>query len=161
MLINQLSDADMVTVEITNGSSKFILVSMYLDRENQIELDLVKIEAANRHAKGSGVLIAKHSNSRSTLWHDKLTNARGRILKEFITSQQLHILNKESNNTTFRNRIGGSNIDLTLITDHLLHRISRWEISDQESSSDHSTIIYVINQSASHAKPVNLQDGAT
>jgi len=58
MLINQLSDADMVTVEITNGSSKFILVSMYLDRENQIEIDLVKIEAAIRHAKGSGVLIA-------------------------------------------------------------------------------------------------------
>ena len=82
----------------------------------------------------------------------------GRILEEFITSQQLHILNEKCDSTTFRNRIGASNIDLTLITNHLLHRISRWEISDQESSSDHSTIKYVINQSTSHAKPVNLQD---
>jgi len=63
-------------VEIIKGSLK-ILVSMYFDRENLIEHDLVKIKAVLRHAKGTGVLIATDSNARSTLWHDRLTNTRG------------------------------------------------------------------------------------
>jgi hypothetical protein len=93
ILIKQLSDADTVVVEIINGSLKFILVSMYFDREHPIELDLVKIEAVMQHAKGAEVLIAMGSISRFTLWHDTLTNTRGRILEEFITSKQLNTLN--------------------------------------------------------------------
>jgi len=86
----QLSKADTVVVEIIKGSLKIILVSMYFDRENPIEHDLVKIEAVMRHAKGTGVLIATDSNARSTLLHDTLTNTRGKILEEFVTSNQLH-----------------------------------------------------------------------
>jgi len=85
MLIQQLSETDTVVVEIIKGSQKLILVSMYLDKENQIKHDLAKIEAVLRHAKGTGVLIATDSNARSTLWHDTLTNTKGRILKEFIS----------------------------------------------------------------------------
>jgi len=115
MLIQQLSDADTVVVEILKGSLKIILFSMYFDRETPIEHDLVSIEAVMRHAKGTGVLIATDSNARSTLWHDTLTNTRGRILEEFITSNQLYIMNEESSNTTFRNHMETSNIDLTII----------------------------------------------
>ena len=82
------------------------------------------------------------SNSRSILWHDRLTNTRGRILEKFIKSKRLNILNEESSNTTFRNRKGASNIDLTIITDSLPIRVSKWEISDQESSLDNNTIKY-------------------
>jgi hypothetical protein len=86
ILIQQLSDADRVVLEIIKGSLKIILVSMYFDRETPIEHDLVKIEAMMRHGKGTGVLIATDSKARSTLWHDTLKNTRGRILEEFITS---------------------------------------------------------------------------
>jgi len=78
------------------------------------------------------------------LWHDKLTNTRGRIIEEFITSNQLYILNEESCKTTFRNRLGTSNIDLTIISPQLLNSITGWVISDQESASDHSIIKYAI-----------------
>jgi len=89
---------------------------MYFDREIPIGHDLSKIQALLRHAKGSGVLIASESNARSTLWYDTLTNTRGGILEEFITSNQLYIMNEDCNNTTFRNHIGTSNIDLTIIS---------------------------------------------
>ena len=145
-------------MEIINGSSKIILVSMYFDREIPIEIDLGKTEKLMQHAKGAGVLTATDSNSRSTLWHDTLTNTRGRILEEFITSKQLHIMNKEGSNTTFRNRIGASNIDLTIVNNQLLRRVSGWEISDQESSSDHSIIKYAISESTSQVNSVNFQD---
>jgi len=116
MLIQQLSDADTVVVEILKGSRKIILVSMYFERETPIEHDLSKIEAVLRHDKGKGVLIATDSNARSTLWYNTLTKPRGRILEEFITSNQLHIMNEDCNNTTFRNHMGTSNIDLTIIS---------------------------------------------
>ena len=44
MLIHQLSDADMVAVEIISGSTKIIAVSIYFDRENHTEQDLVKMD---------------------------------------------------------------------------------------------------------------------
>jgi hypothetical protein len=131
---------------------------MYFDRENPIELNLVKIEAIMQHAKGAAVLIAMDSSSRSTLWQDTLTNTTGRILEGLITNKQLNIINKEASNTTFRNRIGASNIDLPIISNQLLRRFSGWKISDQEISSDHSIIKYAITQSTSHGNTVNFQE---
>ena len=102
MLIQQLSDADTVAVEIITGT-KIIAVSMYFDRENHIEQDLEKMDLVLQHAKDTGVFFASDSNARSKLWHDNLTNTRGRILEEYITSKQLYIVNEESSYTTFRN----------------------------------------------------------
>jgi hypothetical protein len=59
---------------------------MYIDIRHRIETDMLKIEALPQHPKGAGVLIAMNSNSRSTSWHDTLTNTRGRILEEFLMS---------------------------------------------------------------------------
>jgi hypothetical protein len=72
-------------------------------------------------------------------------------------SKQLYILNEESLNTKFRNRRGVSNIDLTIITNQLLRTVAQWEISGQESSSDH-IIKYVIGQGDSNREYVDFQD---
>ena len=83
-------------------------------------------------------------NARSASWHDTTTDKWGKYLEEYINSKQQHIMNEPSTNTTFANRIGKSNIDLTLITNYLLRRITDWKISDEESNSDHSIINYDI-----------------
>jgi len=110
---------------------------MYFDIGRQIEMDLSKIEAMLQHANGVGVLLAIDSNARSAKWHDPITNSRGRTLDEYLMSKQLYILNEEGFNTPFQNRRGASNIDLTVITNQLIRTVSQWEISDQESSSEH------------------------
>ena len=92
MLIHQLSDADTVVVEIIKGDTKLIAASMHFDRDYQIEVNLLKIESILNYTKNTGVLIAADCNARSTLWHDKLTNSRGRILEEFTTSKRLFIM---------------------------------------------------------------------
>jgi hypothetical protein len=102
LLIKQLLDKDTVVLEVVNNEVKIILVSMCFDLNQHIENDLNKIEAIIHHAKGAGVLLTMDSNSRSTLWHDPLTNAGGRLLEEFLISKQLHIMNEESAFTTFR-----------------------------------------------------------
>jgi len=72
-------------------------------------------------------------------------------------SKQLHILNEEGLNTTFRNRRSASNIDLTIITNQLLRTVTQWEISDQEISSEH-IIKYVIEQGDSNRENDDFQD---
>jgi hypothetical protein len=99
-----------------------------------------------QHANWAGVLLAIDSNAKSASWHDSTTSARGRTLDEYLMSKHLYILNEASLNTTFRNRRGVSNIDLTIITNQLLRTVAQWEISDQESSSDHKIIKYVIDK---------------
>ena len=86
-MICQLSDTDTVTVEVIKDSTKIIATSMYCDREIQIESDLGKMERVLLHANKSGVLIASDTNARSSLWYDRVTNERGRILEEFINSK--------------------------------------------------------------------------
>jgi hypothetical protein len=93
-----------------------------------------------------GVLLAIDSNSTSTSWHDTQTNKRGRILEEFLISKHLYILNEESPLTTFLNSRGSSDIDLMVISNQLLSAVEYWEISDQESCSDHSTIKFATGQ---------------
>ena len=103
-----------------SSNVKIILARMYLDINQQIDDDLLKIEAIIQHAEGAGILIAIDSNARSTTWYDTLTNTRDRILEEFLFSHQLHILNEESEYTTFRSTRGSSNIDLTIVSNQLL-----------------------------------------
>ena len=99
---------------------------------------LLKIEAVIQQEEERGLLIVIDSNSRSTSWHDLLINSRGRILEEFLMSKQLHIMGEESNLTTIRSSRGTSDIDLTIINKQLLSAVIEWEISEQDSCSDHS-----------------------
>jgi len=86
------------------------------------------------------------SNSRSRTWHDKLTNVRGRELEEFLITQQLFIMNEESDMKTFQSSRGSSNIDLTISNYKLLKEVQEWKISEEESCLDHKIIQFCIGQ---------------
>jgi len=145
LLLRQLSDEDTVVLEVSD-KDKTIIASMYFDINRQIEGDLNQIEAIIHHAKGVGILLVIDSNSRSTSWHDTQTNARGRILEEFLLSKHMHIMNEGSTLTTYLNSRGSSNIDLTVISNQLHRAVVHWEVRDQESCSDHSNIKFAIGQ---------------
>jgi hypothetical protein len=153
-LLLQLSDGDAVAVETTKSTKKIIAVSMYFNREHQIEHDIRKMERVINHAKHTGLLFAADSNARSTSWHDVRMDTRGKILEEFIMSKQLYIMN-DSCYTTFSNRLGSSNIDLALTNSQLLESFSEWEISDQDSISDHNIIKYSIKPGVQNRITIN------
>ena len=140
ILLKQLSDEDAVVIELILGNKKVIIASMYFDINRNIDTDLRKIEAIIQHAQYAGILIAMDSNARSSSWHDILTNGRGRTLEEFLTSQQLYIMNEESYLTTFQSSRGKSNIDITITNYRLLSDVVDWEIADQQNFSDHNII---------------------
>jgi hypothetical protein len=85
---------------------------MYLDINEEIDTKSAMFDELIQLSKGSGILIAMDSNSRSKVWHDNLTNSRGKSLEEILTSRDLHIMNEECERTTFQSCRGSSNIDL-------------------------------------------------
>ena len=100
--------------------------------------------------KHTGTQTYIHSNSRSTTWHDSQTNKRGKILEEYIISRIIHIMNEESNQTTFQSRRGSSNIDVAIVNNQLLNALQNWEISAEESCSDHNIIKFDLRQDTYH-----------
>jgi hypothetical protein len=148
ILIRQLSDEDAVVTEVMYNNVKIIIGSTYFDINRHIEDDLNKIEPIMQHVKSTGTIIAMDSNARSTTWHDHITNHRGRILEKILVSVQLHILNEDSNLTTYLSNRGSSSIDLTVNSNSILRAVEDWEVSNQETCSDHSIILilnFIIN----------------
>jgi hypothetical protein len=96
ILLTQLSDEDVTIMETRVGSGTFMIASMYFDIERPIEDDLQKKQAIITHAKETGIIFAIDSNTRSTSWHDILTNKRGKIMEEFIISRHLHTAMKKA-----------------------------------------------------------------
>jgi len=88
------------------------------------------MEATITHAKGVGIIFAIDSKTRSTSWHDVLTNKRGKIMEEFLLSKQLHIVDEESCCTTFWSSHGASNINLTVTNNQALVIIDDWATDD-------------------------------
>ena len=144
ILITQISDEDTVFIEIIHDNLKFLAASMYFDFTDQIENNFNKIDAILQFAKGEGTLIAIDSNSRSTTWYDTLTNTRGKKMEDYLASKQLYIINEESESTTYHSKRGKSNIDLTITNNRLLRAVNGWEISSEDSCSDHNFLKYNI-----------------
>ena len=64
-------------------------------------------------------------------------------------------MNEESEQTTFHNRRGSSNIDLTIVNNQLLNVPKNWEISAEESCSDHNMIKCNLRQDTYHNTEYN------
>ena len=72
----------------------------------------------------------------------------------------LHILNEDSNITTYLSSRGSSNIDLTVTSNPILRAVEDWEVSNQESCSDHSFIKFAVRQASNRrSKPKAMKSG--
>ena len=145
LLITQYSDNDTVLLEIQHENGNFYAASIYMDYNATIDINFKRIEEIITFIKGAKLIIATDSNSRSTAWYDVTTNSRGRMMEDFVASNQLHILNEERTLTTFQSTRGESNIDLTIANNKMLANIWKWDILEEESASDHKIIKFNIN----------------
>ena len=139
------------------NNTRFFTASMYFDIMKEIERELDKIDEILEFTKENGLVIAIDSNSRSTTWHDIQTNKMEKIMEEFIISKSIYITNEESERTTFKNRQGSSNIDLTILNNLLLKALKNWEISEEESCSEHSITKFDIRQRHLSRHRIQLQ----
>ena len=119
--------------EISYGNLEFYGISSYSDITEDIEINIRKREYILNYSKGQGLLIAADSNARSKTWYDKIQN-RGKALEDFLTICNLYIVNHRTE-PTFEATKGSSYIDLTIVNNQLLRRVTDWTCSIQESCS--------------------------
>jgi len=58
---------------------------------------------------------------------------------------------------TFQNSRGTSNINLTITNNNLIADVHEWEISEEESCSDHNYLKYKIGKANNHKNEYNNQ----
>lgn len=93
----------------------------------------------------SHVLIGGDFNSKSALWGNPLTDARGDRLSRWSACHNLNIVNVGTRPTCIRYQ-GNSIVDLTWCNPSLHRRIIGWTVLNDETLSDHVYILYILHR---------------
>ena len=99
-----LREEQRLDIEIKYNGKTFYGASMYFDSNEDIKGDLQKMENLLHYTNGNSLLILADTNARSKLWYDVINNERGKMIEEFITVNNLHIINENIGVPTFENR---------------------------------------------------------
>ncbi|GFY26218.1 hypothetical protein TNCV_355341 [Trichonephila clavipes] len=129
----------MVTLEVIAGSTAFTLFSYCFKPSKNIDSDLHKISQVFSSKNLNRLVWSMDSNSKSELWFSPYSDTRGNKLSEFISANNLFIINEDCG-PTFRATQGTSYIDITVVGSDLLEDNSSWCLSKNESLSDHVMI---------------------
>lgn len=146
-LLPSFCDGDTTVVSIMTyeeGINKEILVcSGYLPYDSCGYVMNPKIVELIEYAKLQNipVILGLDANAHHILWGSKDINDRGASLIEFISTTNLEILNR-GNTPTFFNKNRSEVIDITLASSEISNNILNWEVSKEETLSDHRLITY-------------------
>lgn len=121
--------------------------------QEDIEINIRKIEHILNYSKGQGLLIAADSNARSKTWYDTITKQRGKTLEEFLIIYNLYIVNHRTE-PTFETTRGSSCVDLMIVNNQLLRCVTDWTCGIQESCSDHKILTFNLGMGRED-KPIN------
>lgn len=149
LLTHELSNDNVTAVHYTTRFGNFHLISCYLPpHENNITTasfiqNLTEI-LQKINTSTDPIIIAGDLNAKSPLWGSPYENGRGRAFAEFIEQHNLIVLN---NNTTptFHGHRGTSFIDVTMTNAAGYRVIKNWKLTDEETLSDHSLIMWEID----------------
>lgn len=170
-LVTHISSPDIAVVNIQKGRTEFVLISAYLPpdgpevkSEYKRALDELQ-DAISKIKPNKKIMICSDTNSRSTLWKDRLTNNRGKALEEFIIKNNLDIVNTNGTNTfettfTKNNEIitKSSIIDLIICNSTFYEYRPLVEVLDPKTTStgsDHKMIkvtLEVVNENETFYK---------
>lgn len=127
------------------ATANFTVYSCYVSPNKGIEdleTVLLEIEGLLR-LHGEPAIIVGDFNAKSPQWGMNHTDKRGEAVADWIAENDLVIVNTGVK-PTFHRREYSSILDLTLCTADIRNYISGWEVSDRESLSDHSYIMFDI-----------------
>ena len=96
------------------------------------------------YAKVNGLIIAVDSKARSKMWHDTITNQRGKILEEFLICSDLYVLNEATETPTFQFNRRSSSIELIITNSRIGRYVSDWICREEENCSDQNIVNFKI-----------------
>lgn len=125
--------------------AEFTIYSVYSSGNKdiqQFEDTLYEIGSRIRTLTEKAV-IGGDFNAKSPQWGMNYTDRRGEVLIEWLAAHDLAIMNR-GESPTFQVQGYSSILDLTIATQNLAKNVSKWEVNDRESLSDHNYITYEI-----------------
>ena len=146
-LLTQFSDSDQVAITVKTKDKTYVLASIYMPYDPKVippsilTKKLIDFCQNNRYE----FLISADANSHHTAWGSSDINNRGDGLLNYILSKDLYILNKGSR-PTFQITNRSEIIDLTVASVNLEKSVVNWEVSLDESFSDHNYIVFEIRE---------------
>ncbi|KAK2578108.1 hypothetical protein KPH14_000538, partial [Odynerus spinipes] len=90
--------------------------------------------------------VTTDANASAKSWFSDSTCQRGKLVEEFIASNNLYIVNKPCNVRTFSNVTGSSNIDITIVTGGIFKEIVCWNVHETCVLSDHNLITFYYSE---------------
>lgn len=94
---------------------------------------------------GRPTIVAGDFNSKSALWGSRDTNARERVLVDWLASRNLVILNVGTASTCVRWQ-GKSIVDITVASPDAARAVSNWRVDEERFSfSDHKYVRFEIS----------------
>jgi hypothetical protein len=142
-----------MTIVKLEFKNKFIYgISLYCSPFQSIEIELYHLKETINAIKPENYIICMDSNARSKVWFDKRDDKRGNILLEFISEQNLYLLNDNINTPTYYTTSGDSYIDLTLVNNNLINYTNDWKVLECVSMSDHRFIDFVLSDELPNIK---------
>lgn len=144
--ITEVCNSDLVAAFVNlkgwNGA-RVIMCSAYLpgEKEDPTE-DLARVVAyAAQH--NAELLIGCDANAHHTSWGSTDTNKRGEVLFDFLITNHLITLNVGCT-PTFVTRVRQEVLDITIVTNNLARHIDKWQVSNENSMSDHRHITFEV-----------------
>jgi ribonuclease HI len=149
ILLEKYSNNLNIFVEALVDGIPLVVGSLYFPPNDDINSSLEKCSALLNSNKQFKILIGADANSKSIWWGSSKTDRRGDILVDFISQNQLNIVNEGATPTFETVRDGAllaSVIDITLCSDNLIRNIDKWKVDRQIASlSDHNGITFNLN----------------
>ncbi|XP_073999540.1 uncharacterized protein [Rhodnius prolixus] len=121
-----------------------LVVSGYFKYSDPTAEHIGRLERIKRRVveRWGQVIVGADVNAKSELWFSGRTDEKGLSVEEFIGANDLYVLNRMSNLTTFENGRFATNIDVSLGGGGICRCVRDWRILDVVIGSDHRLITY-------------------
>lgn len=145
----------LIIVKIKWDTKQVTIINCYIPPKETIETIIRQIEVYIVSNVTEHIILAGDFNSKNKIWGGDITDDRGSGVLEFVTRNNLNILNNNSI-PTFETSNGRSWIDLTIVSRSVFLNIDQWEVLETPSNSDHRYI-----QIKAFSKPANREKRLT
>ncbi|GBM57503.1 hypothetical protein AVEN_137936-1 [Araneus ventricosus] len=136
----------LVAIEIELSGEKFLMISVYCPPSEELGDNINEISALLLCFSQEKIVILGDFNAKSSIWGPRNTDKRGNIVHDLINQFDLVVINDRDSLLSFNGPCGISWIDIMMVKNIGVDRITEWEISDRITLSDHQIMEFKIEK---------------
>ncbi|XP_035723753.1 uncharacterized protein LOC118442357 [Vespa mandarinia] len=114
------------------------------DRIDDFQIKLDDLEDALRKMQGD-LIVAGDLNAKALEWGEARPDSRGRRIMEVASRLELSVLNTGSTSTFHRPGYRETIPDVSLANEHLVARVTGWQVIEDYTGSDHQYILFDVH----------------